>query len=77
MSQHSFAESATITHLSYCAVISVKDNLSDCLTEIEFHVAPSSPLKHAQSKMELVLHIHLQRHIFTMRLISCMTTTLG
>lgn len=48
MGQHNFTENATITHpshsilsLSLCAGINVKDKLSDYLTEIKFHIAPS------------------------------------
>lgn len=58
MSQHSFAESATITHLSHSipslsAGMSVKDKLSDYLTEIKFHTTPSS-LKNSLNKIKLI-----------------------
>lgn len=50
MGQHSFTTNATITHLSHpipplslSAGMSVKDKLSDNLTEITFHTAPRSP----------------------------------
>lgn len=49
MSQHSFAENATITHLSHSvpclflsAGMSVKDKLSEDLTEIEFHTSAAN-----------------------------------
>lgn len=53
MGQHSFAESATITHLSHSirslsAGMSAKDKLSDYLTEIRFHTTPSSLKIHSE-----------------------------
>lgn len=60
MGQHSFAESATITHLSHSipplsAGISVRNKLSEYLTKIKFQYTPPS-LKNSLSKIKLALY---------------------
>lgn len=81
MGQHGFAENATITHLSHsipslCAGMSVKDKLSDYLTEIKFHTAPSSLKKLPQQDkactvdtftMGKLLHYICIRYIYTVK----------
>lgn len=67
MSQHGFAESATITQRSalrspsFSAGMSVKDKLSDYLTEIKFHTSPSSLKRNPLSKIKLAPWIRLQK----------------